>query len=109
MGVFQLRWFKALEAIPGYTITSIRHQYQNWLYIAENNILAADRFLDILQERFVLLAGQPLLGRARPELAPNLRSLRIGNYVIFYRPIDDGIEVARVLHGACDIEVIFEG
>ena len=80
-----------------------------WLYIAEHNIPAADRFLDTLHERFVLLAGQPLLGRARPELAPNLRSLSVGNYVIFYRPIDDGIEVARVLHGARDIDAIFEG
>jgi toxin ParE1/3/4 len=50
-----------------------------WRYIAEDNIPAADRFLDTLQERFVLLAGQPLLGRARPELAPNLRSLPVGN------------------------------
>jgi toxin ParE1/3/4 len=79
-----------------------------WLYIADHNISAADRFLDTLHERFVLLAGQPLLGRARPELAPNLRSLSVGNYVIFYRPIDDGIEVARVLHGARDIDAIFE-
>jgi toxin ParE1/3/4 len=80
-----------------------------WLYIAEHNIPAADRFLDTLQEKFVLLAGQALLGRARSELAPNLRSLPIGNYVIFYRPIDDGIGVARVLHGARDIDAIFEG
>ena len=29
-------------------------------------------------------------------------------YVIFYRPIEDGIEVVRVLHGARDIEALFE-
>lgn len=45
-----------------------------WLYIAEDSPAAADRFLDTLYERLVLLAGQPLLGRLRPELAPNLRS-----------------------------------
>jgi toxin ParE1/3/4 len=49
-----------------------------WLYIAEHNIPAADSFLDTLHERLVLLAGQPLLGRVRPELAPNLRSLPVG-------------------------------
>jgi toxin ParE1/3/4 len=70
---------------------------------------AADRFLDTLYERFLLLAGQPLLGQARSELALNLRSLPVGNYVIFYRPIDDGIEVVRVLHGARDIDAMFEG
>jgi toxin ParE1/3/4 len=29
-------------------------------------------------------------------------------YLIFYRPIPDGIEVIRVLHGARDIDTIFE-
>ncbi len=29
------------------------------------------------------------------------------NFLIFYRPIDDGIEVIRVLHGARDIESLF--
>ena len=29
------------------------------------------------------------------------------NYLIFYRPIEDGIEVLRVLHGARDIEGLF--
>jgi toxin ParE1/3/4 len=78
-----------------------------WLYIAEDDPAAADHFLDTLYEKFVLLAEQPLLGRLRPELAPNLRSLSVGNYVIFYRPIDNGIEVARVLHGARAIDPLF--
>jgi toxin ParE1/3/4 len=78
-----------------------------WLYIAEDSPAAADRFLDTLYERLVLLAGQPLLGRLRPELAPNLRSFPVDNHVIFYRPIDHGIEVARVLHGARDIDALF--
>lgn len=29
------------------------------------------------------------------------------NYLIFYRPIDGGVEVLRILHGARDIERIF--
>ena len=28
------------------------------------------------------------------------------NYPVFYRPVTDGIEVARVLHGARDIQAI---
>jgi toxin ParE1/3/4 len=61
----------------------------------------------MLYEKFVLLPGQPLLGRLRPELALNLRSFPVDNHVIFYRPIDAGIEVARVLHGARDIDALF--
>jgi toxin ParE1/3/4 len=52
----------------------------------------------------VLLAGQPRLGRLRPELATNLRSFPIGNSLIFYRPTQEGIEVARGLPGARNID-----
>lgn len=79
-----------------------------WLYIAADNPNAADGFLDTLYERFVLLAGQPLLGRARPELALHLRSFAVGNYVIFYRPMADGVEIARVLRGSRDIDALFQ-
>jgi toxin ParE1/3/4 len=34
---------------------------------------------------------------------------RFQNCVIYYRPIRDGIEVVRVLHGAQDVERILEG
>jgi toxin ParE1/3/4 len=39
---------------------------------------------------------------------PDVRSLTIGRYVIFYLPRTSGIEVVRVLHGSRDIESIFE-
>ncbi len=50
----------------------------------------------------------PYMGRQREELAARLRSFPVGSYVIFYRPIDDGIEVARILHGARDFPPLFE-
>ena len=52
-------------------------------------------------------ADHPLAAEARPDLAPGLRASPVGNYVIFYRPIHDGIEVVRVLHGARDIPAVF--
>jgi toxin ParE1/3/4 len=55
-----------------------------------------------------LLARMPELGRKRPDLAPDLRGFPIGNYIIFYRPVPDGIQVIRVLHGARDIPELFE-
>ncbi len=30
------------------------------------------------------------------------------NYLVFYRVIDEGVDVLRVLHGARDIDAIFE-
>ena len=47
------------------------------------------------------------MGRARDELAPDVRSFPFGRYVIFYMPLDDGIDVVRVLHGARDVDAVF--
>jgi toxin ParE1/3/4 len=71
-----------------------------WLYIAADNPDAADRMLEEIDRNCVLLAGNPLLGRARPDIAPDLRYLPIGNYLILYRVVSDGIEVVRAVHGA---------
>ncbi|MEH2142399.1 type II toxin-antitoxin system RelE/ParE family toxin [Nostoc sp.] len=50
----------------------------------------------------------PKMGRLRDELAPFLRSFPVKNYLIFYCPIDEGIEIVRILHGSQDIETIFQ-
>jgi toxin ParE1/3/4 len=50
-----------------------------------------------------------MLGRSREELAPGLRSLAFGRYVIFDEVIPDGIAIIRVLHGARDLGPLFEG
>jgi toxin ParE1/3/4 len=31
----------------------------------------------------------------------------VKNYLIFYRPLDEGIEIMRILHGSQDIKTIF--
>jgi toxin ParE1/3/4 len=78
-----------------------------WDHIAEDSIEQADRWVERLDEKFKLIATQPLMGRARDELAANLRSFPFGRYVIFYEPIGDGIDVVRVLHSARDIDAVF--
>jgi toxin ParE1/3/4 len=71
-----------------------------WVYIAQDNLEAADGLLDEIEDKLVLLSEQPRLGRARPDIAPELRYFPVGNYLIFYRERTDGIEVVRVVHGA---------
>ena len=78
-----------------------------WDYIAEDSIGAADDWVDRLDEQFKLLATQPKMGRTRDELAAEVRSFPFGRYVIFYVPLDDGIDVIRVLHGSRDIDALF--
>jgi len=78
-----------------------------WDYIADDSLAAADCWVDRLDEQLRVLATQPMMGRARDELAPGVRSFPFGRYVIFYVPLDDGIDVVRVLHGARDIHAVF--
>ena len=78
-----------------------------WDHIAEDSIEQADRWVDKLDDKFKLIATQPLMGRARNELAAGVRSFPFGRYVIFYEPIDNGIDVVRVLHSARDIDAAF--
>lgn len=79
-----------------------------WWYIAQNNLLDADKFLDRLQEKLLKLAEFPQMGTSRDELRPSLRSFSTGNYLIFYFPLSDGIDIVRILHGARDWEAIFQ-
>jgi len=48
------------------------------------------------------------MGRSRDELAPGVRSLPFGRYIVFFEPVPDGIDVIRVLHGSRDIDASFE-
>ena len=77
-----------------------------WWHIAQDNPDAADRLLDSIEERCATLAQFPYIGASRDDLLPDLRSIPINNYLVFYLPISDGIEVVRVLPGMRNIDVL---
>ena len=82
-------------------------------YIAEDNPDAAERFLDAAEAAFDLLASMPSMGRAVTFQSPATQGIRVWRiqgferYLIFYRAVEGGIEIVRVLHGARDIEGLF--
>ena len=78
-----------------------------WLFIAEENLNAADHVLDTIEQEATILATQPLMGRARPDLAEGIRSWPTSTpYILFYLAEADGITVVRVLHHARDVQSI---
>ena len=79
-----------------------------WVFVARDDLQAANRLLDQIYEKCRLLSRSPKVGRKRPELNRSIRSFPVGNYVIFYREGATGIEVARVLHGRRDIPSAFD-
>ncbi len=83
------------------------------LDIAEDNLDAAERFLVAAEESFERLASMPLIGQACEFRGPRAQGLRrwqvrgFENYLIFYRPEEDGVTIVRVIYGSRDIEAIF--
>ena len=67
-------------------------------------IQQARRLRDRFQATLHSLAESPLLGRTNGELDPPGRSFRyfvmMRSFLIVYEPTDEGIRVARLLHGA---------
>ncbi len=75
-------------------------------HLAPHNVDAAAHFLDTVEAEFAFLADNPRAGsiRSRPPL--RLKGLRswpvhgFRNYLIFYLPRTEGVEIIRILHGA---------
>ena len=84
-----------------------------WDRIAIDNIDAADRFVESAYATFQELAQMPGMGRVRhfpQERLRELRSFRVKgfeNYLVFYGPVSEGIEVLHILHGARDLEAFW--
>ncbi len=77
-----------------------------WDYISADSQLQADRLITKFREKLQHLAKWNTMGRPRPEFGKDCRSYPFGKYCFFFRPIDDGIEVIRVIHSARDLDQI---
>ncbi|MGD0294917.1 MAG: type II toxin-antitoxin system RelE/ParE family toxin [Terracidiphilus sp.] len=75
----------------------------------------AQRFLDATKSTFEALAKMPKAGVLCTFRSPVLRPIRrwpvkgFENWLIFYQPRRDGVEIIHLIHGARDIESLFEG
>jgi len=76
-------------------------------YIAERNQTAADALIQRIDTNFKNLARFPFIGRERLSLAPGLRCLVVGLYLIFYTVDADQITVVRVIDGRMDVDEEF--
>lgn len=68
----------------------------------------ADAVLRAFDRKLELLARFPYLGRARDEIRPRLRSVSVGNYLLFYEvPPRGAVQLIRVLHASRDVRRVF--
>jgi toxin ParE1/3/4 len=76
-------------------------------YLAtEGSPTVGHRFLVSAHKTFSLLATQPRLGWCPHLNVPELKSLRLfrvsgfEKMLVLYRPLSDGVEILRVIHGS---------
>lgn len=92
-------------------LSSARQDFRDILrYITQESgdRAIARGFVDRLQRQCGKLAALPgALGRARPELRPDIRSFAYQGYVIFFRYQGETFEVVKVLEGHRDFPGVF--
>lgn len=71
------------------------------------------RFFEACDRAFLLLASQPGMGVAKDFGNPIFAGMRMWRlkgfeeYLVFYLPIQGGIEVMRVVNGSRDLPIVF--
>lgn len=76
-------------------------------YLIKFSPAAARRLKDKIQRQCKLLVDFPAMGKKADNLEPGLRSFPLEDYVIFYRPLNNKIEIVRIVSGYRDLEVLF--
>ncbi len=76
-------------------------------YIAVQNSKAASQLFDRIRQKCKLVANFPNMGKSYSRLEPNLREFIVEDYIVFYYPTPDGINIAIVVSGYRDLEDLF--
>lgn len=76
-------------------------------YFASNNIDAGERFVITFEKKCEKLLQFPKMGKIYEDIEPSLRGIPVDNYIIFYRLIDNGVEIVRVVNGYRNLEYVF--
>ena len=76
-------------------------------YIARQNSKAASQLFDAIRKKCKLVANFTNMGKSYSKLAANLRGFIVEDYLIFYYPRENGIDIVRVVNGYRDFESLF--
>ena len=94
----------SVQPLVQFTHSAQTDLLEAWLFIAEENLSAADCLLDRIKRETHTLLLQLLMSRARPEMATDVRGWpTLITYVLFYVVVEKDITLLCVLHHARDI------
>jgi toxin ParE1/3/4 len=76
-------------------------------YFAETNVEVGERFFREFNSKCQQLVSFPRSGKSYGAIRSDLRGLSLEGYIIFYRILDDGIEILRVVSGRRNLPSLF--
>lgn len=77
-------------------------------FIAQNNVKAASKLFDAIRQKCKLFASFPDMGKDYAWISSDLRGFVIDDYIVFYYPREEGIDIVRVANGRRDLKALFE-
>jgi toxin ParE1/3/4 len=82
-----------------------------WRGLAEYRLEIADQKIKRITKKLELLRQFPLAGRQRDDLLPNIRSIPVDQFLVFYRILQEGdrtiVEIDRIIDGKRDLQSLF--
>lgn len=93
-----------------YVINILASQDLNQIadYFAETNLEAGEQFFSEFNRKCKQLVAFPHSGKSYSEIYPGLKGLSLGNYILFYRILENGIEILRVVSGRRNLPSLFK-
>ena len=76
-------------------------------YFLAQSLDAGDRFVETFNQKCTQLAQYPYIGKSYAYLRPGLRGLLLMNHIIFYRVMNDDVEILRVVSGYRNLQDVF--
>jgi toxin ParE1/3/4 len=74
-----------------------------WFYtLSEWGETQAGQYVSKIEQGIMQLLDNPYIGKARPEIKKDLRSLQIQKHLIFYRVGNETIDIIGILHSRMD-------
>ncbi|MGK7885102.1 MAG: type II toxin-antitoxin system RelE/ParE family toxin [Crocosphaera sp.] len=93
-----------------YVINILVTQYFNQIadYFTDYDVEAGEKFFREFNQKCKQLVLFPKSGKSYDYIRQNLRGLSFTNYIIFYRILEEDIDILRVISGRRNLYSIFE-
>ncbi|MBV4358362.1 type II toxin-antitoxin system RelE/ParE family toxin [Pinibacter aurantiacus] len=76
-----------------------------WLYTTERwSAEQADRYYNLIFDEINFICKNPNAGKSKEHIRKGYRASKVKSHLIFYRVVNEVIEVIRILHENMDIE-----